>query len=102
MTGAILDDGRYPDVKSFDPLEDDSEVVSHGGEDGIDGISFGVCEVVPVHSVLIFHMPDHGFDGGAAFHDAFDCWCDPPFLPCGIDFERVGERHFMTSISGIG
>ena len=47
-------------------------------------------------------MADDRFDGGAAFHLAFDRFCDAALLPGGEDFEFVGERGVVALVSGVG
>ena len=75
--------------KSLNPLEDQAEVVANCGKDWVDGIAFGVGEVIAVHAVARFDMANHRFNGRAAFHLAFDGGCDPSFLACGKDTELV-------------
>ena len=87
---------KYPN-----PLEDEAEVVSGGGQDGVDGITLDVGEVIAVHSVARLDVADDRFDSGAALHLAFDGWCDMAFLTCGEDLELVLEASIVALVSGI-
>ena len=87
--------------KSPDPLEDEAEVVSGGSEDGVDGITLGVSEVIAVHSVARLDVADDRFDSSAALHLAFDGRCDAAFLTCGEDLELVLEAGVVALVSGI-
>ncbi len=63
------------------PVQEEAEVVSDGGEDGVVGVAGPVGEVASSHSVFSFEMTDDGFDGGAASEVSFDRWCDASLLP---------------------
>lgn len=67
-------------AKKHEPAEQQAEVVSDGGEDGIDGVAAGMGEVIAVHSVVGFEMADDGFDGGSSFELTFDGLGDASFL----------------------
>ena len=58
--------------KKPQPVEEEAEVVSGGGEDGVDGVALGTGEVVAVHAVAVLDVADDGLDGGAAAHLALD------------------------------
>ena len=49
----------YLKPKSPDPLEDEAEVVSGGGEDWVNGITLGVSEVIAVHPVTRLDVTDN-------------------------------------------
>lgn len=49
--------------RKSEPPEQQAEVVADGGEDGVDGVAAGMGEVIAVHSVVGFEMPDDGLDG---------------------------------------
>ena len=49
-----------------------------------------------------FMCSDDGLDGGATAHLAFDCGCDPAFLPGGVDPELVGAGGIMALIACVG
>ena len=74
-----------------EPLEDEGEVVSGGGEDGVDCIALGVGEVVATHSVLVLDVADDRLDGGAASQLAFDLGRHPALLARGEDPELVAR-----------
>lgn len=50
-------------AKKRHPVEQEAEVVSGGGEDGIDGVAGGVGEIVSLHPVPALQVADDGFDG---------------------------------------
>jgi len=58
--------------KEGEPGEEPSEIVADGGEDGIDGITGAMGEVIAVHAVVFCEMTDDGLDGGAALENALD------------------------------
>ena len=91
----------YLKPKNPDPLEDEAEVVSGGSEDGVDGITLGVSEVIAVHSVARLDVADDWFDSGPPLHLAFDGWCDTAFLACGEDLELVLQAGIVALVSGI-
>lgn len=52
--------------KKPQPFEDKAEVIAGGGEDGVDGVGFGPCEIVAVHAMAVLEVADDGFDSEAA------------------------------------
>ena len=59
------------------------EVITDGGEHGVDGIAGAVSEMIAAHAVLGLEMADHRFDGGAPLEFAFDLGRDAALLTCG-------------------
>ena len=47
-----------------EPPEQEAEVVTCGGEDGIDSVALAVPEIIAAHAVLGLEMPDDRFDPG--------------------------------------
>ena len=84
------------------PADEEAEVVSGGGEDGIDGITLAIAEIVAAHPMLGFEMADDGLDGGASSHLALDLWGDAPLLACDEDPELVIGRRVVAAITLVG
>jgi len=85
--------------KKPDPFWDEAEVVACGGEDGVDGIAVAVGEVIAVHAVSVLEMTDDRFDGGAAFHEAFDGRGDAAFLPRCEDAQIVYAGRIVAPVA---
>ena len=66
--------------KSPQPGEDEAEVVSDRGEDGVGGIAGAAFEMAAAEVTVGLHVPDHGFDCRAAPEFAFDHAKDAAFL----------------------
>lgn len=62
------------------PVEQEAEVVAHGGEDSIDGIAFAVGEIVAIHAMLVLDVADDRLDGGPALHLSLDGGSDAALL----------------------
>jgi len=45
------------------------EVITGGGQHGVNGIAGMVCEIIAAHAVLGLEMTDHWFDGGTCCLD---------------------------------
>src|SRR5579872_22419 len=71
------------------PPEQEAEVVSDGGEHGVDGIAAGMGEIIAAHAVILFEVPDDGLDGRAPSHVTFDLRGHAALLAGGVDFELV-------------
>jgi len=62
------------------PLCDSPDVVTGGGEDGVDAAAFTSLEMVPVQSMFLFEAADNGLDGGSPIQSvnssmtAFSMW----------------------------
>jgi hypothetical protein len=48
------------------PPQEEAEVETGGGEDGVDTVAVLAFEVVAVHSMIGLDVTDHRLDGGAA------------------------------------
>jgi hypothetical protein len=46
------------------PVQEEAEVISDGGEDGVIGVACPVGQVASSHSVVGLEMNDDRFDGG--------------------------------------
>ena len=57
-------DIEKPKNKSSDEL---SEVEAAGGQDGVDFVAFLAFQVVPIHPVICFQMPEKWLDGVSSF-----------------------------------
>jgi hypothetical protein len=68
------------DAKDREPFEQQAEVVSNGGEDGVCGIAGLMGEIVAAHAVLGFEMSDDRLDGGASSQLALDDLGDAALL----------------------
>jgi hypothetical protein len=64
-----LDDGAQ---KSVEPPDEEVEVESGGGHDGVDAVAVTSFEIIAAHPVFGFEMTDNGLDGGSSFHLAFE------------------------------
>jgi hypothetical protein len=81
--------------KELQPLDQAAEVVADGGENGIDGITLTMPEIVAAHPVFGFEMADDGLSG-----------CSPPCtdltgLPAngGFYFQAFGWCvHSITTL----
>jgi hypothetical protein len=73
-------------------VDEAAEVVAGGGEHGVDGIATRMGEIVAAHAVIIFEMPDHRLDGGAALELTLDLRGDATLLAGGVDPEPVLGR----------
>jgi len=100
----IIPHHRYREQgqKKPDPFEDEAEVVTGGGEDGVDSVALGMGEAIAVHAVVIFEMPDDRVDGRAALHLAIDGGRDAAHLSGGEDTQSVDAGHAVASVAGIG
>ena len=84
------------------PGDEAAEVVSGGGEHGVDGVAAGMGKVVAAHAVVVLEMADHRLDGGAAFERALDLIGDAALLARRVDSEPVLGRGVVAAVSGIG
>ena len=82
-----LDDGAQ---KESQPAEQQAQVVTGGGQEGVHAIAREAGEVVAVHSMVALHMADHRFDRRAASHLPADGTADPARLAGNPDLEAVG------------
>ena len=73
------------------------EVKAGGGEQRVDPIAFDPAQVIPAHPVLGFDVPDHGLDGGPAFHFSLDGRRGALDLAADPNTELV--RVIMTAIA---
>jgi hypothetical protein len=60
---ACLHGGEDLEQQKPQPADEEPEVVSGCCEDSVCGVSRSVSEIISVHPVLGFKMPDDGFDG---------------------------------------
>jgi hypothetical protein len=63
--GSFLFGEEVPEagIKYGDPGEEEAEIISDGGEEGVGGVSGAPLQRVPLHSVISFEMSDDGFNG---------------------------------------
>ena len=78
------------------------EVITDGGEHGVDGIAGAVSEMIAAHAVLGLEMADHRFDGGAPLEFAFDLGRDAALLTCGKNPKLIIGRRVVAAIASIG
>ena len=71
------------------PAQEETEVVSGGGEDGVDAVAVASLEIIAAEAVLGLEMADDRLDGGAAFHLAADRLGDTANLAADPDPELV-------------
>jgi hypothetical protein len=72
--------------------EEEAEVISGGGQNGVDGIALGMGEMIAVHAMLILDMADKRFDGGAALRVRMRS------VICAIAF---GSAHVLLVLGGV-
>lgn len=67
---------RYQDQaqKNSQPSDDEWEIVTDGGQDGIGGVAGSSLEIAAAEMALGLHVPDHMLDGGAAAQLALAIW----------------------------
>jgi len=66
--------------QELQPSKQEMEVITGGGQHGVNGIAGMVCEIIAAHAVLGLEMTDHWFDGGAPPQLTFDLRCEPALL----------------------
>jgi hypothetical protein len=53
------------------------EVITGGGQHGVNGVAGTMCKIIAAHAVLGLEMIDHWFDGGAPPQLAYDLRREP-------------------------
>ena len=66
--------------KAPQPLEQEAEVVTGGGEQYIDLVAFNAFEIVAAEVTLVFEMADERLDDRSAFQFLLDGRRHPAFL----------------------
>ena len=66
--------------QELQPSKQEMEVITGGGQHGVNGIAGMVCKIIAAHAVLGLEMTDHWFDGGAPPQLAFDLRREPALL----------------------
>ena len=72
--------GQESRQQELQPSKQEMEVITGGGQHGVNGIAGTVCKITAAHTVLGLEMTDHWFDGGAAPQLTFDLRCEPALL----------------------
>ena len=85
-----------------EPSQQEGEVVSGGGQNGIDGIPLFASEIIPVHSVFALEVSNDGFDRRSSSHLALDGGRDAALLATGEDPQLVTFGSIMAAVSSIG
>ena len=85
-----------------EPRQQAPEVVSGGGEDGVDGVALRMGEEVAAHSVFGLEMADDRLDGGASPQFALDLLGDAPPLARDEHPELVFLRRVVAAIAAVG
>src|SRR5271170_3561350 len=93
---------RKVDNKSASQAQQPPEVVSGGGEDGVDRVAGWSGEVVATHPMFAFGVADDRFDGGASAQLAFDVFGDAPPLAGDIDLEAMIGRRIVAAVATVG
>ena len=78
---SAVEPGEQQPQELPEPVQEEREVVSGGGQHGVDGVAVFAGEIVAVHAVLGLEMADDRLDGRAPPHVALDRWCDARFWP---------------------
>ncbi len=66
--------------QELQPSKQEMEVITGGGNHGVNGIAGMACKMIAAHAVLGLETTDHWFDGGALPQLAFDLRCEPALL----------------------
>ena len=66
--------------QELEPFEQEMEVITGGGQHGVNGTAGMVCKIIAAHAVLGLKMTDHWFDGGAPPQLTLDLRCKPALL----------------------
>jgi hypothetical protein len=72
---------RIRSRKKAEPPDQEAEVVSDGGQDGVDGVVDRTGEISAAHAMLGPEMPNDRLDGGAPSQLSFDL---PPDAAAGM------------------
>ena len=81
------------------PPDEAAEVVTGGGEDGIDGIALAVPEIVAANAMFGFEMADDRLDGGAPAQLTLDLWGYSPLLARNESPELILRRRIVAAIA---
>ena len=68
-------DKQCPDQgvqKPLEPAQEQAEVVSGGGENGVNAVPISALEIIATHSMVVLEMADHGLNSGTTAHAAAD------------------------------
>jgi hypothetical protein len=86
---AVDEHGDQGTQKPLQPAQEEAEVISGGGEDGVDAVAVAPLEVVAAEAVFGLEMADGRLDGGSALHLAADRLGDAAHLAADPDPELV-------------
>jgi hypothetical protein len=81
----------------LEPAQEQAEVVSGGGENGVNAVPISALEIVATHPTVILEMADHGLNGSSASHLAANDFCDAADLAANPDPEPVGDSGARDS-----
>lgn len=101
MSGLGKSDQDSEQQKS-QPRDEAAEVVTGGGEYGVDGVAGRVGEMIAPHAVIVLEMTYYRLDGSTAFERAFDLIGDAALLARRVDPEPVLGRSVVAAVSGVG
>jgi len=65
------------------------EVITGGGQHGVNGIAGMVCKIIAAHAVLGLEMTDHWFDGGAPPHSRLICGVSRRFMSNSFHYRAI-------------
>ena len=103
VAGMWWHDRRQPRAQKHpEPGQQASEVVTGGGEHGVDGVSFGALEIIAVHAVVRFGVADHRLDCRAPSQITLDGVGDSALLARDVNPEPVFRWSIVAAISLVG
>ncbi len=100
--GLAPESGQEQAQENSEPCQEAPEVISGGGEHGVDGVAVAVGEEVAVHAMIVFGVSDDRLDGGAAFELSSDGVGDAALLALRVNLELVLFRGVMAFVAGVG
>src|ERR1700720_1974785 len=82
--------------QELQPSKQEMEVITGGGQHGVNGIAGMVCKIIAAHAVLGLEMTDHWFGGGAPPQLAFDLRREPALHPLRINPQPIIRRRIVA------
>src|SRR5690242_17594772 len=100
-TGQSVGSAVLQGQQSGEPSQQEPEVVTGGRQHRVGGIVGAAGEVVAIHAMAAFQMPDHRLDRPPA-QRALDLIRDSALLPGGVDAKSGLAWGVVTPIRRIG
>jgi hypothetical protein len=74
----------------LDPAQEQAEVISGCGDNGVNVVPISAFEIVAMHPMVVLEMADHGLDSSSASHLAANGFCNAADLAANPAPEPVG------------